>query len=75
MFRRGLDHSEVGGTGEVVEGADLRIDSNKINFRGTELGTREEEDFMEGDTLVSNGDIGTRKICKRLRQVERSSMT
>jgi hypothetical protein len=65
----------VGGTGEAVEGANLRIDSNKINFRETELGMREEEDFMEGDTLVSNGDRGTRKIRKRLRQVERSSMT
>jgi hypothetical protein len=65
----------VGGTGEAVEGADLRIDSNKINIRGTELGMREEEDFMEGDTLVSNGDRGIRKIHKSLRQVECSSLT
>jgi hypothetical protein len=75
MSRRGLDLSEVGGTGEAVEDADLRIDSNKLTFRGTEIGVREEEDFMEGDTLVSSGGRGNRKICKRRRQVEHSSMT
>jgi hypothetical protein len=35
-----------------VEGAALRIDSSKINIRGTEIGMREEEDFM-GETLWS----------------------
>jgi hypothetical protein len=36
----------------AVEGATLRIDSSKINIRGTEIGMREEEDFM-GETLWS----------------------
>jgi hypothetical protein len=74
MSRRGSDLSEVGGTGEVVEDADLRIDSNKLISRETGIGVREEEDFMEGDTLVSSGDRENRKICKRWRQVEHSSM-
>jgi hypothetical protein len=75
MSRRGLDLSEVGGTGEVVEDVDLRIGSNKLISRGTEIGVRGEEDFMEGDILVSSGDRGNRKICKRWSQVEHSSMT
>jgi hypothetical protein len=64
-----------GDTGEGVEGAVLMIDSSKINIRGTEIGMREEEDFMGGDTLVNNGGRGIRKTHRDLKQIELSSLT
>jgi hypothetical protein len=51
------------------------IDSSKINIRGTEIGMREEEDFMGGDTLVNNGGRGIRKTHRDLKQIELSSLT
>jgi hypothetical protein len=74
-FRRITDHTEGGGTREGVEGAALMIDSSKINIRGTEIGMREEEDFMGGDTLVNNGDRGIRKTHRDMKQIELSSLT